>query len=53
MPISHDGIDSIRQRLMQPQPQPQPQPFIGFNQRSSPNPYLPPQRSKQQHFTDL
>jgi hypothetical protein len=49
MPMSHDGIDSIRQRLMQPQPQP----FIGFNQRSSPNPYLPPQRSKQQHFTDL
>jgi hypothetical protein len=40
MPMSHDGIDSIRQRL-------------GFNQRSSPNPYLPPQRSQQQHFTDL
>ncbi|CAF2926457.1 unnamed protein product [Rotaria sp. Silwood2] len=56
MPMTHDGIDNIRQRLMQPN---QSYSYSGLNQRSSnnvsPNPYPSSQRSQQQqqHFTDL
>ncbi|CAF1187201.1 unnamed protein product [Rotaria sordida] len=57
IPMTHDGIDNLRQRLMQPN---QSYSYMGFNQRSSnnanPNIYpLSQQRSQyqQQNFTDL
>ncbi|CAF1296158.1 unnamed protein product [Rotaria sp. Silwood1] len=57
MPMTHDGIDNLRQRLTQSN---QSYSYSGLNQRSSnntsPNPYPSSQRSQQQqqqHFTDL
>lgn len=53
-PMSQDGIDSLRQRLMQ---QNQSYSYSGLNQRgsnnASPNPYPSSQRPPQQNFTDL
>ena len=54
IPMTHDGIDNLRQRLMQSK---QLHSSNGFNQRSSSNtslsPYSSSQRLQQQNFTDL
>ena len=52
--MTHDGVDSLRQRLMQSSKS---YSSIGLNQRinnnASVSPYPLSQRSQQQHFTDL